>query len=61
NPAEEVVVVAHAGSIRALLCHLLEVPLSKAFEFPVERLRISTVEIGESGARLLALNSPEVV
>jgi broad specificity phosphatase PhoE len=40
NPAEEIVVVAHAGSIRALLCHLLEVPLSKAFEFPVDRLRI---------------------
>ena len=60
DPAEEIVVVAHAGSIRALLCNLLEVPLSKAFEFPVDRLRISTVEIAESGARLLALNSPEV-
>ena len=60
DPAEEIVVVAHAGSIRALLCNLLEVPLSKAVEFPVDRLRISTVEIAESGARLLALNSPEV-
>lgn len=61
DQAEEIVVVAHAGSIRALLCNLLEVPLSKAFEFPVDRLRISTVEIAESGARLLALNSPEVL
>jgi alpha-ribazole phosphatase len=61
NPAEEIVVVAHAGSLRALLCHLLEVPLSKAFEFPVDRLRISTVEIAESGVRLLALNGPEVL
>jgi broad specificity phosphatase PhoE len=61
NPAEEIVVVAHAGSIRALLCHLLEVPLSKAFEFPVDRLRISAVEIAESGVRLLALNGPEVL
>ena len=60
NPEGEVVVVAHAGSIRALLCHLLEVPLSKAFEFPVERLRITTIEIDETGTRLLALNSPEV-
>ena len=60
DPAAEIVVVAHAGSIRALLCHLLEVPLSKAFEFPVDRLRISTVEVAESGVRLLALNGPEV-
>jgi broad specificity phosphatase PhoE len=50
-----------AGSIRALLCHLLEVPLLEAFEFPVDRLRISAVEIAESGVRLLALNSPEVL
>jgi broad specificity phosphatase PhoE len=57
---DEVVVVAHAGSIRALLCHLLDVPLPKAFEFPVDRLRVTTLEIGESGARLLALNSAEV-
>jgi alpha-ribazole phosphatase len=61
DPAEEIVVVAHAGSIRALLCNLLEVPLSKAFEFPVDRLRISTVAIAESGVRLLALNGPEVL
>ena len=60
----EVLVVAHAGSIRALLCHLLDVPLAKAFEFPVDRLRISTVEIGETGetgARLVALNGPEIL
>jgi broad specificity phosphatase PhoE len=60
NPAEEVVVVAHAGSIRAILCHVLEVPLDKAFEFPADRLRVSTLEIGEAGARLLALNSEQV-
>jgi broad specificity phosphatase PhoE len=60
DSAEEVVVVAHAGSIRALLCHLLEVPLVKAFEFPVDRLRISTLEIGDSGPRLLGLNRPEI-
>jgi len=39
---------------------VLDVPLSKAFEFPVDRLRISTVEIAESRVRLLALNAPEV-
>ena len=61
DPTGEIVVVAHAGSIRALLCHLLEVPLAKAFEFPVDRLRISTVEIGESAPRLLALNRPEIL
>ena len=60
NLAGEIVVVAHAASIRALLCHLLEVPLSKAFEFPVDRLRISTVEIAESGVRPLALNGQDV-
>lgn len=61
DSTDEVVVVAHAGSIRALLCHLLDVPLPKAFEFPVDRLRISTLEIAESTGRLLALNSAEVL
>jgi hypothetical protein len=44
-----------------MLCHLLDVPLAKAFEFPVDRLRISTIDIGEAGARLVALNEPELL
>lgn len=32
------VVVAHAGSIRALLCHTLDLPLASAFNFAVDPL-----------------------
>jgi broad specificity phosphatase PhoE len=34
-PTGTVLVVAHAGSIRAILCRLLEVPLHRAFQFEV--------------------------
>jgi broad specificity phosphatase PhoE len=56
-PEGEIVVVAHAGSIRALLCRLLEVDLAEAFSFPVDRGRIATVALSGAGARLVALNS----
>jgi broad specificity phosphatase PhoE len=56
-PEGELVVVAHAGSIRALLCRLLGVDLAEAFSFPVERARIATVALREADARLVVLNS----
>jgi alpha-ribazole phosphatase len=51
--------VAHAGSIRALLCHLLEWPLDRAFRLQVDHGRISAVKLGESPT-LLFLNADRV-
>jgi broad specificity phosphatase PhoE len=36
-------VVAHAGSIRAILCRLLKVPLEQAFEFKVQHAKTTTI------------------
>jgi broad specificity phosphatase PhoE len=38
-------VVAHAGSIRAILCRLLRVPLEQAFEFEVPHARVTCLDI----------------
>lgn len=40
-------VVAHAGSIRALLCHLHRVPLEKAFDFEVHRAQVITLQLDQ--------------
>jgi broad specificity phosphatase PhoE len=54
----ELVVVAHVGTIRALLSHLLGTPLSNAYLYAVDRARVSTVEVSAEGCRLVAANQP---
>lgn len=44
------VVVAHAGSIRALLCHALGLPLDAAFRLRVDHLRVSTLRLPAPGS-----------
>lgn len=53
-------VVAHAGSIRALLCALLELPLDAAFRLRVDHGRVSGVRMGPHGCELLFLNADHV-
>lgn len=57
---ESLVVVAHAGSIRALLCHMLGAPLEAAFGFAVDRACVSTIEWTGSHGRLVRANSPAI-
>jgi broad specificity phosphatase PhoE len=54
------VAVAHAGSIRALLCHLLGLPLEAAFRVRVDHARVSAVRLGSMGAELLFANASRV-
>lgn len=42
----ETLVVAHAGSIRAILCQVLGVPLERAFEFDVGHARVTALDLG---------------
>ena len=58
--AESTLVVAHAGSIRALLCTLLELPLDAAFRLRVDHARVSAVRLGSRGCELLFLNADHV-
>lgn len=53
-------VVAHAGSIRALLCTLLELPLDAAFRLRIDHGRVSGVRMGSHGCELLFLNADHV-
>jgi broad specificity phosphatase PhoE len=46
EPAEDVLAVAHAGSIRALLCGALGLPLERAFRLRVDHGRVSALELG---------------
>jgi broad specificity phosphatase PhoE len=58
--AESALVVAHAGSIRALLCTLLELPLEAAFRLRVDHARVSAVRLGSRQCELLFLNADHV-
>ncbi|HLM67552.1 MAG TPA: histidine phosphatase family protein [Longimicrobium sp.] len=53
-------VVGHAGSIRALLCTLLELPLDAAFRLRIDHGRVSAVRLGAHGCELLFLNADHV-
>lgn len=58
--AQSTLVVAHAGSIRALLCTLLELPLDAAFRLRVDHARVSAVRLGSRECELLFLNADHV-
>jgi alpha-ribazole phosphatase len=54
----ELLVVAHAGSIRAAAVLLLELPPLKAFSLTVDHAHVSTFSLSSHGASLLRWNSP---
>jgi broad specificity phosphatase PhoE len=51
------VIVAHAGSIRAILCRLLRVPLEEAFGFEVGHARLTTVDLADVTPRIVLANT----
>lgn len=51
-----IVIVAHAGSIRAAICLLTHTPFSQMFEIPVEYARATVVDVTPAGAVLIASN-----
>ena len=50
------VVVAHAGSIRAILCELLSVPLDQAFAFDVDHAHVRGLDLGAAPSIVLYRN-----
>jgi broad specificity phosphatase PhoE len=54
--SQRVVVVSHAGWIRAAVSELLEWPLSAIFELAIDHARATVVRIDAAGARLIASN-----
>jgi len=54
----DTIVVAHGGSIRALLVELLAIPRERAFDLQLSPARVSAVEISDRGCELLFLDQP---
>lgn len=51
------VVVAHAGSIRAILCQVLGVPLKRAFELEVGHARATCIDLGGATPSVVCRNT----
>jgi alpha-ribazole phosphatase/probable phosphoglycerate mutase len=60
TPDDRIAVVAHSGSLRALLCHLLPLPLHRAFQFRVDYARVSALSLAGDRAELHYLNADRV-
>jgi alpha-ribazole phosphatase len=54
---EHIVTVAHAGTIRAVLCQVLGLPLERAFRLHVDHAHVSTVASGQMGLEVLCANA----
>ena len=55
-----VLAVAHAGAIRAVLCHLLRWPLDHAFQVRIDHARVTALSVGARGVELQFLNADRV-
>jgi broad specificity phosphatase PhoE len=51
-----VVLVSHADVIKAAVCHFLGVPLANVDRFEISPASVTTLVVGEWGAKLYALN-----
>nr|HID14460.1 histidine phosphatase family protein [Anaerolineae bacterium] len=56
HPNDSVVIVAHGGTLRACLAHLLPDQLGQWWSYTIDHCAITRVTTGAAGARLLALN-----
>lgn len=63
HAGETVVAVAHGGSIRAALCHVLGLPLARAFHLHLDHGRVSSVVTTFRGVEVEMMNAgsfPEI-
>lgn len=57
---EDILLVAHGGVIRALLCYFLQLEPSEYLLFQVQKARIAKMELFDQGAVLTGLNLGEM-
>ncbi|HLX14299.1 MAG TPA: histidine phosphatase family protein [Bradyrhizobium sp.] len=55
-PADDVVIVAHAGTIRAALAVALELPPERALRFAIDPLSLTRLDRLDNGWRVVAVN-----
>ncbi|HSH14271.1 MAG TPA: histidine phosphatase family protein, partial [Desulfurivibrionaceae bacterium] len=56
RPEETILVVAHGGVVRALLCHFLKLPPRHYLLFDVKPARLATIDLFPEGGVLTGLN-----
>ena len=56
SSATTIVVVSHAGWIRAAVSHLLAYDIAHMFAIPVDHARVTIIDVGAAGATLVASN-----
>lgn len=56
--SQECMIVAHGGSLRALLCIMLELPAECVFNFEIDHCHVSKININQGNARAAYLNNP---
>ena len=56
NHEGTVLVVGHAGSLRALMATVLDIPLESSWRFRFDSCGLSVVEVGPDRVRLIVFN-----
>jgi len=59
-PSQAIVVVSHAGWIRAAVSHLLGSDIRKMFDIPADHAHVTVIDVGPGGARLVMSNATRV-
>ena len=60
HPGGRIAVVSHADVLRGIVAHVLGLPLDRMLGFDIDPGSISTLAVGDWGARVIALNQPAV-
>lgn len=56
NPVEPTLIFTHGGTIRALVCHCLEIPLRNAFQLQIDYASVTKLRLQHARWQLVALN-----
>ena len=56
TPEETILIVAHSGSLRALMCHFMKIGMERRWQFRLDFASITSLETFPEGAILTGLN-----
>jgi len=58
---DKALLIAHSGPIRAIICHVLNLALSRAFNFEVDYGGISKIEVADNWHKVTYLNNHRLI
>ncbi|RPI11404.1 MAG: histidine phosphatase family protein [Zetaproteobacteria bacterium] len=56
HPGRDLLLVSHGGAIKALVCHVLELPIRSLFRIKQDNTAINIVDVDETARRVALLN-----